>query len=112
MSRPILPRRWLTFATLRRRPPRDGACQVCRQPSADASCERCGGPIDFRCWQRTLPPAEARRWAGYVAALNAPRETVTFRARTRRGRGRRWRVPGDLPVDTVYFAIICPRCQS
>jgi hypothetical protein len=85
---------------------------VCRTP-ADAACERCGAPIDFACWQRTLPVEAARRWAAYVAALNAPRETVTIKARTRRGRVLRWRVPGGpLPVDDVHFAIICPGCSS
>jgi hypothetical protein len=88
---------------------RSGACGVCRQTPADATCERCGAPIDFACRQATLPPEAARRWAAYVAALNAPRETVTIRARTRSRRVQRWRVPGgDLPVDAVHFAIHLP----
>jgi hypothetical protein len=107
---------WITFATLATMaapaPDDWGACQVCRPP-ADWVCERCGGPIHAECWERTLPPEEARRWAAYVAALNAPRETVTIKARTRRGRVLRWRVPGGpLPVDDVHFAMICPACQS
>jgi hypothetical protein len=108
---------WITFATLATRAAaarrwNDVPCQVCRQP-ADWPCERCGGPIHAECWEATLPPEEARRWAAYVAALNAPRETVTIKARTRRGRVLRWRVPGGpLPVDDVHFAMICPGCQS
>jgi predicted amidophosphoribosyltransferase len=107
MSERILPHAFAMLGLV----PRAWVCGVCRQP-ADANCERCGTPIDFACWQRTLPPDEARRWAAYVAALNAPRETVTVTVRARRGRVRRWRVPGDLPVDNVYFAIICPGCSS
>lgn len=108
---------WITFAALAAtaaaaRWNHLGACQVCPQP-ADWACERCVGPIHAECWERTLPPEEARRWAAYVAALNAPRETVIIRARTRRGRVLRWRVPGGpLPVDDVHFAMICPGCSS